>query len=310
MLSISTIVWNIKTKAMYTCLLNQCLLIVTAAVVLSSAEAQAAMRQYSATVETSNWQVETESRLQCKLNHELPGYGDAVFTSIASKQLNMEFELDMHLLPNHFDVAAVYSVPPKWMPGVAPKTIADMTIRKQYNGDLPQDAAWTMLSELEKGFWPTIYYQDWYNKYDKVSVALNASNFTGVYRQFVECVSNLLPYTFDDIAYTVLSYQNNSTELTKYSQKRLTMIGEYLKEDAELELVLLDGYTDSYGGRWNNEQLSIRRANEVKSYLTAIGVPNDRIQLTGHGEKRFIAPNDTRESRAQNRRVIVRLSKS
>lgn len=310
MLSISIIVWNIKTKAMYTCLLNQCLLIVTAAVVLSSAEAQAAMRQYSATVETSNWQVETESRLQCKLNHELPGYGDAVFTSIASKQLNMEFELDMHLLPNHFDVAAVYSVPPKWMPGVAPKTIADMTIRKQYNGDLPQDAAWTMLSELEKGFWPTIYYQDWYNKYDKVSVALNASNFTGVYRQFVECVSNLLPYTFDDIAYTVLSYQNNSTELTKYSQKRLTMIGEYLKEDAELELVLLDGYTDSYGGRWNNEQLSIRRANEVKSYLTAIGVPNDRIQLTGHGEKRFIAPNDTRESRAQNRRVIVRLSKS
>lgn len=310
MLSISTIVWNIKTKAMYTCLLNQCLLIVTAAVVLSSAEAHAAMRQYSATVETSNWQVETESRLQCKLNHELPGYGDAVFTSIASKQLNMEFELDMHLLPNHFDVAAVYSVPPKWMPGVAPKTIADMTIRKQYNGDLPQDAAWTMLSELEKGFWPTIYYQDWYNKYDKVSVALNASNFTGVYRQFVECVSNLLPYTFDDIAYTVLSYQNNSTELTKYSQKRLTMIGEYLKEDAELELVLLDGYTDSYGGRWNNEQLSIRRANEVKSYLTAIGVPNDRIQLTGHGEKRFIAPNDTRESRAQNRRVIVRLSKS
>jgi len=185
-----------------------------------------------------------------------------------------------------------------------------MTLRTQYNGDLPQDAAWTMLSELEKGFWPTIYYQDWYNEYDKVSVALNASNFSMVYRDFVKCVSNLLPYNFDDIAYTVLSYQKNSTELTKYSQKRLTMIGEYLKEDSDLELVLLDGYTDSYGGRWNNEQLSIRRANEVKSYLTTIGVPDDRIQLTGHGEKRHIANNDTRESRAQNRRVVVRLSKS
>ena len=156
----------------------------------------------------------------------------------------------------------------------------------------------------------TLYYQDWYNRYDKVSVALNASNFTSVYREFVQCVSNLLPFSFDDISYTVLSYQNNSTELSKYSQKRLTMIGEYLKEDAELELVLLDGYTDSYGGRYNNEQLSIRRANEVKSYLTSLGVPQDRIKLTGHGEKRHIAPNDTRESRAQNRRVVVRLSKS
>jgi len=272
--------------------------------------ASGAMRQYSATVETSNWEVVDASRLQCTLNHPLPGYGDAMFTSVASKRLNMEFELDMHLLPNRFDVAAVYSVPPKWMPGVAPKTIADMTLRTQYNGDLPQDAAWTMLSELEKGFWPTIYYQDWYNEYDKVSVALNASNFSMVYRDFVKCVSNLLPYNFDDIAYTVLSYQKNSTELTKYSQKRLTMIGEYLKEDSDLELVLLDGYTDSYGGRWNNEQLSIRRANEVKSYLTTIGVPDDRIQLTGHGEKRHIANNDTRESRAQNRRVVVRLSKS
>lgn len=277
--------------------------------VMFTASAGAAMRQYAATVETSSWEVESASRLECSLNHNLPGYGEALFTSKASKQLNMEFELDMHLLPSNFGMAAVYSVPPKWMPGVAPKTIAEMTIRKQYNGDLPQDAAWTMLSELEKGFWPTIYYKDWYNKYDDVSVALNASNFAPVYREFVSCVSNLLPYNFEDIAYTVLSYQKNSTELSKYSQKRLTMIGEYLKEDNNLELILLDGYTDSYGGRWNNEQLSIRRANEVKTYLSTLGVPEDRIQITGHGEKRHIASNDTRESRAQNRRVIVRLSK-
>ncbi len=275
-----------------------------------SLSASGAMRQYSATIESSNWKVGNNTRLQCSLNHELPGYGEAMFSSVASKQLNMEFELDMYLLPNSFDIAAVYSVPPRWMPGQAPKSIADMSLRKQYNGDLPQEAAWTMLSELEKGYWPTIYYQDWYNKYDKVSVALNASNFAGVYRDFVQCVSNLLPFSFDDIAYTVLSYKNNSTELTKYSQKRLTMIGEYLKEDADLELVLLDGYTDSYGGRWNNEQLSIRRADEIKLYFTSLGVQEDRIAITGHGEKRHIAPNDTRENRAQNRRVVVRLSKS
>lgn len=272
--------------------------------------ASASMRQYSASVESSDWEVVKASRLSCSLSHTLPGYGDALFTSVASKQLNMEFELDMKLLPKKFGVAGVYSVPPKWMPGVAPKPIADMTIRTQYNGDLPEDAAWTMLSELEKGFWPTIYYQDWYNPYDKVAVALNASNFTPKYREFISCVSNLLPYSFEDIAYTVLSYEKNSTELTKYAQRRLAMIGDYLKEDNDLELVLLDGYTDSYGGRWNNEQLSIRRANQVKEYFTSMGVNPDRIDVSGHGEKRHIAPNSTSNERAQNRRVIVRLSKS
>jgi outer membrane protein OmpA-like peptidoglycan-associated protein len=119
-----------------------------------------------------------------------------------------------------------------------------------------------------------------------------------------------LPYSFDDIAYTVLAYKKNTAELTKYSERRLDMIGEYLKEDLDLELVLLDGYTDSYGGSYNNQQLSIKRAQEIKSYFSALGVDADRIEVTGHGEKRHSAPNDTRLDRAKNRRVVVRLAKS
>nr|WP_240615505.1 OmpA family protein [Alteromonas facilis] len=272
--------------------------------------AQANMRQYSAGVEQSDWQVTQQSRIACDLSHSIPGYGEAIFSSEASKQLNMMFELDMMQLPKSFGVAAVYSVPPSWMPGQQHKALAEMTIRTQYNGDLPEQTAWTMLSELEKGYWPTIYYQDWYNQFDKVAVALNAANFIPAYQQFVACVSNLLPYSFDDIAYTVLSYKKNSVELTKYSQRRLSMIADYLKEDAELELVLLDGYTDSYGGRWNNEQLSIRRANEIRDFFANAGVSPNRIDVTGHGEKRHISPNTTESGRAQNRRVVIRMAKS
>ena len=277
---------------------------------LCAFSSNAAMRQYSAPVASSDWLLDKQSRLQCELSHSVPGYGKATFTSVASKQLNMEFEMQMSLLPKKAGIAAVYSVPPKWMPGHQAREIADMKLRKQYDGDLPEEAAWTMLSELEKGYWPTIYYQDWYNRYDKVAVALNASNFTGSYHEFVNCVSALLHYSFEDIAYTVLSYQKNSTELTKYAQKRLQMIGEYLKEDSNLELVLLDGYTDSYGARYSNEQLSVKRASQVKDYLTALGVSDERIEVTGHGEKRHIASNENSDSRALNRRVVVRLSKS
>ncbi|NVK55117.1 MAG: OmpA family protein [Alteromonadaceae bacterium] len=290
-----------KSVTRYSIALGLCVVVGTA---------QASLRQYRTSVESSQWQLSESSRLSCTLSHALPGYGEAQFTSEASKQLNMEFVLDMQLLPKRFGSAAVYSVPPNWMPGVRARQIADMTIRTQYDGDLPEDTAWTMLSELEKGFWPTIYYQDWYNPNDKVAVGLNASNFRPVYHEFVSCVSNLLPYSFEDIAYTVLSYEKNSTELSKYSERRLAMIGDYLREDNQLELVLLDGYTDSYGGSWNNQQLSERRAEEVKKFLTGFGIEENRIEITGHGEKRHIAPNTTSQSRAANRRVIVRLAKS
>jgi outer membrane protein OmpA-like peptidoglycan-associated protein len=283
--------------------------ILCAILVSTSVNSGAALRQYTAKVENSDWQLKDESRLQCTLSHKLPGYGEAMFSSFASKQLNMEFELDMLRLPKSYGVAAVYSVPPKWMPGQVQRTIADMTIRKQYNGDLPEQAAWTMLTELEKGLWPTIYYQDWYNQYDRVAVGLNASNFAVPYEQFAECVANLLPYSFQDIAYTVLTYQFNNTNLTKYSQKRLAMIGEYLKEDTDLELVLLDGYTDSFGGRAINKQISVRRAVEIKAFFSSLGVAPERIEITGHGERRHSSPNTNESTRAKNRRVVIRMSK-
>ena len=283
--------------------------IICVTLVSLSANSIASLRQYIAKVENSTWELKDETRLQCTLSHLLPGYGEALFSSIASKKLNMVFELDMLRLPNSYGVAAVYSVPPKWMPGQVQRTISDMKIRKQYKGDLPEKAAWTMLTELEKGFWPTIYYQDEYNQYDKVAVGLNASNFAVPYEKFAECVANLLPYSFQDIAYTVLTYQFNNTKLTKYSQKRLAMIGEYLKEDTNLELVLLDGYSDSFGGRAINKQISIRRAEEIKAFFSSLGLAPQRIEITGHGERRHSSPNTNESTRAKNRRVVIRMSK-
>lgn len=277
---------------------------------LLSMASHASVRNYSVDVESSSWALSKQTRLVCELTHPIPGYGIASFMSEASKQLNVEFTLDMLRLPNRYDVADVYSMPPKWMRGAGQRKIGQMDLRKQYNGDLPQNTAWEMLTELEKGFWPTIHYRDWLNSNDSVAVSLNASNFKNNYEDFSRCIANLLPFTFDDISYTVLAYRKNSAELTQYSQRRLDMIGEYLKEDLDLELVLVDGYSDSYGGDWLNEQLSIKRANEIKDYFAGMGVDSNRIEVTGHGEKRHVSPNDNAIEREQNRRVVIRMNKS
>lgn len=46
---------------------------------LMSYSSQAAMRQYSANQDNSNWEVIKTTRLQCQLNHEVPYYGEAIF---------------------------------------------------------------------------------------------------------------------------------------------------------------------------------------------------------------------------------------
>ncbi len=272
-------------------------------------DVNAGIRQYSADIHSSNWQLSDDSRLQCTLSHQIPNYGEARFSAKASRQLNMEFELDMMLLPDNYSLAEVRSVAPNWQPGVSSKTLANMKLYKQFNPSLPKKVAWTMLSELEQGMSPTFYYNDWHSQQDKIAVALSTARFKKAYKQFVGCVGNLLNYNFDDIAYTVLNYQSSSNKFTKASQKRIEMIRQYLSLDPDLELVLIDAYSDSYGGRWSNLKLSERRADKIRDYFVENGIEVNRIESKGYGEKRHIASNETTLGRGKNRRVVIQMQK-
>ena len=65
------------------------------------------------------------------------------------------------------------------------------------------------------------------------------------------------------------------------------------------------GHTDSVGDASYNQQLSVQRANSVAGYLSSRGVAQQRMIVTGAGETRPIASNDTEAGRSQNRRVEI-----
>ena len=276
---------------------------------LTVTQANAGMRQYSADLNNSNWQLSNDSRLECTLSHNIPNYGEAKFYSKANRKTNLEFELDMMRLPDNYSLAEVRSVAPKWKPGVAGYPLAKMKLHKQFAPSLPKKVAWTMLNELEQGMSPTFFYNDWYRNSEKISVGLSTAKFKSAYQKFVSCVGNLLDYNFDDISYTVLNYEFGGDGLTKSSKKRLAMIAEYLSLDTELELVLIDGYTDSYGGRNTNYKMSKRRADSIREQFVKVGIDPSRIEANGYGEKRHIASNDTIIGRGKNRRVVIRMDK-
>jgi outer membrane protein OmpA-like peptidoglycan-associated protein len=73
-------------------------------------------------------------------------------------------------------------------------------------------------------------------------------------------------------------------------------------------MLAVEGNTDSVGTEAFNQQLSERRAEGVRSYLTKQGVPESSTTATGFGKTRPIASNDTSEGRQQNRRVELVVS--
>lgn len=67
--------------------------------------------------------------------------------------------------------------------------------------------------------------------------------------------------------------------------------------------IRVEGYTDSAGVEGYNVDLSYRRAKAVVEYLVSQGVPKKRLDYVGYGSKNPVAPNDSPEGRALNRRV-------
>lgn len=71
--------------------------------------------------------------------------------------------------------------------------------------------------------------------------------------------------------------------------------------------VALIGHTDALGARPANVSLSLARAQAVKDYLTAKGVPADSLSTSGMGPDQPVASNATEEGRARNRRIEFRV---
>ena len=181
----------------------------------------AAMRSYGAVESNSMWQLPEQTRLSCQLEHDIPRFGKAKFLASASKDKPMHFTLDMLIKPEGYDVADVLSVPPVWKAGNLARSLFDADLLKQFDTELDSKSTWVILTELEKGNVPTFFYQDWHNDQDKIKVELSSVNFRRNYLSFLECRDALLPFSFDDIAYTVMRYESNSSELTRDSKKTI-----------------------------------------------------------------------------------------
>lgn len=102
-----------------------------------------------------------------------------------------------------------------------------------------------------------------------------------------------------------VKFASDKYELSPEAQSRLSQVADRLKSENKNVYVEIQGHTDSRAGADYNMRLGEERAEAVRRYLSKQGIALNRMSTISYGKEEPVAPNDTREGRAQNRRVVL-----
>lgn len=275
-----------------------------AAGVLAGASTPLAVQatSYGAGIENSQWYL-SESVFECRLVHEVPGYGRAVFNHRAGEDLSFFLEASTPLMrPGRGDLVVEA---PVWRPGIAPRPVASVNVAEgNRQVSLGTRQAHVLAHSLLDGMRPTITREAWFDD-RPVRVQVSNINFAGEFERYQRCTSNLLPVNFDQIQRSRIPFGSGSTSLSDADRKLLDNIVSYVMADSTVERIFVDGHSDSIGSRIDNRALSEERANVVADYLKASGIDENMITVRAHGDQ-YPASNRP----ADNRRTNIRLQRA
>lgn len=104
------------------------------------------------------------------------------------------------------------------------------------------------------------------------------------------------------------NFRFGSADLPDQAKVRLDSVIDQLKAEPQNVYFEIEGHTDNVGSTNVNERLGLERAEAVKRYLyEQHQVPLHKMNIISFGEEKPVSPNNTREGRAQNRRVVIKV---
>ena len=102
----------------------------------------------------------------------------------------------------------------------------------------------------------------------------------------------------------LLYFVEDKDELTPESQQVVQQIFAEIARHPAPEIVVI-GHTDRVGTVAYNDGLSLRRARKVREDLMKFGIPAERIEVAGRGEREPLVPTDDEVPEPRNRRVEI-----
>jgi len=106
-----------------------------------------------------------------------------------------------------------------------------------------------------------------------------------------------------------VQFETGSSQILPVSHGLLDEVAKMLVDNPQIELLQVEGHTDSTGTAAINRKLSQQRAESVQKYLASKGVATGRMKAKGFGPDKPIADNATDEGKDKNRRVEFNIVK-
>ena len=104
------------------------------------------------------------------------------------------------------------------------------------------------------------------------------------------------------------NFKVGQTEIPPGAKARIDELVAQLKANPNGSYIEIEGHTDSTGPAEYNKQLGLQRAEAVKRYLyQQHQIPLHKMNVISYGAEKPAAPNTTRDGRAKNRRVVIRV---
>jgi outer membrane protein OmpA-like peptidoglycan-associated protein len=261
---------------------------------------------FQAEVEETEWRL-TPSIFECVFSQPIPNYGEAVFYHEAGEDLMFHLKVKKNLMnPGQ---AGLHLEPPIWSPSRFSEDLGSVQVKhtKKPLSVEPERANQMMLA-LMNGLQPTFTRKARYSPQQPIRVALSAANFNSFYKDYLGCVTGLLPVNFRQVEKSRVLFKKGNS-LDDMSKKKLDLIILYVKADPAVKAIYVDGHSDGSGRRYHNRRLSEERAINVNEYMVKKGIDPQMFTTRYHGERYPVASNKTYSGRYQNRRVTIRLEK-
>lgn len=137
--------------------------------------------------------------------------------------------------------------------------------------------------------------------------ARNAANTANTRVETLDAASKRLVYSVT-LSEDKGNFKLNRVEIPDEAKAEIDNLVNQLKANPNGAWIEIEGHTDATGSSAYNMQLGEKRAEQVKRYLyEQHQVPLHKINVISYGEEKPVAPNNTRDGRAQNRRVVIKV---
>ncbi len=256
---------------------------------------------YSASFSDAKWTAQTGA-FACSLSHDIPGFGSARF----SRSTGVAEPLELRHTNKTFAAGSVRieSIPPMWRPEDSPAVLG----QAQATGGTASLKITTKLDSitktLERG--TNVVFSGGMGD-SGLRVGLEARNFNPAFSQYRKCITNLIPYTFNQISRTIIFYGRSAEALSGTAKTQLDTIIRYVKADPKVLGIIIDAHSDKLETPEDGERQSQIQAEWVAQYLIDKGIDSNKITTRWHGDQFPIANNKDKAGQAKNRRVTVRL---